>query len=193
MSLPLQEAEELRQRLWGVFGVTGPFPFRDLRLPVERVRLGSTSGLVAGLGGAAGVAGGRGVEAPTGSYQWLLFDTFSGNVPAGAAEFSVAGPPIGFSGAITEVDVIASDPGSTWQMQISVDGQGSIFRTSQALVPLDGEGFFRPTPPGFWPETEGLVFPLPTSGLVPRVRVTRDHDLEPALTLRVLIVAHPLF
>lgn len=189
--LNLFETEDLEERIIGRFRLPGPWPGRDLTTKSHLIRLsgGASRPGIAGLPGPGEFA----PSVPRSSYQWLFFDTLSGTLPAGVATFDFDGPPIPFVGAITEVDVIASDPGVTWQMQISVQGQGPIFRTSQPLESLDAEGFFKPTPPGFWPETEGLVFALPASGLMPHLRFTRDTDLEVNLTVRVLIVAHPSF
>lgn len=193
MSLALLLASELRDILRGLRPVTGPFLGRDLRTGTERLRLSGTGG--AGVSGVVGVGPGPppGGFAPSASYQWLLFETIDGNVPAGAAEFTFEGETIPFVGAITEVDVVSSEPVDQWQMRLEVSGQGPIFRTQQSGEILIDQGWFRPTPPGFWPETEGLVFPLPSPGSRPIVRVRRVGGGVANLTLRVLIVAQPSF
>jgi hypothetical protein len=146
---------------------------------------------VVGALGSAGASALVGEGVPNSSYQWLFFNTISGNDPVGSQSFTFFGPAIPFAGAITEVDVVATDPGDQWHMRLSVDTVGTIFRTSQPTDVLIEDGWFRPTPPGFWPETEGLVFTLPASGLVPQIQLRRLSDTAPNLTLRVLIVAQP--
>ncbi len=183
-------AEDVRLRLWTLFDIAGPFLGREFRVGTNDLRLSGGS-VSLGPGGISPAV--LGASSPRASYQWLLFETLDGSQPKGPTTFEFAGPPIGFVGAITEVDVVSSDPGTDWRMQISVDGQGSIFQSSQSSEILPEAGFFRPTPPGFWPETEGLTFPLPAPGLVPRIKVFRSTKKPKNLTLRVLIVAHPSF
>lgn len=179
-----------QQELLKLFPFPGPGVPRFSGLPKGRIVLNSEA--AAALAGAIGGGAGSSLVAPVPSYQWLFFDTLDGGVPAGAAAFTFDGPPIPWIGAITEVDVISSEPGTFWQMRLSVPGQGSVFRTTQETDQLLEEGFFRPTPPGFWPETESLVFPLPVSGLVPRLEFRRLSDTAPNLTIRVLVVAQPM-
>ncbi len=188
-ALSLLIAAQLRDRLDGPYQIQGPFLGRDLRVNSDKIRLSGTT--VSGMAGLT--PGSIGALAPRSSYQWLFFETIDGAVPAGAQDFAFEGPPIPFVGAITEVDVIATDPTNDWQMRVSLDGYGTIFKTSQSALILEGDGFFRPTPPGFWPETEGLTVPIDQSGRIPRIEVRRNSDTAPSLTLRVLIVAHPAF
>ena len=193
MSLPLLIASELRDILRGLHPFSGPFLGRDLRTGTDRLRLSGTGG--AGVPGVVGLPPGPppGGFAPSASYQWLLFEEIDGGGAAEEELFTFTGPTISFVGAITEVDVISSDPGTAFQMRISVSGQGPIFRTQQSADILIDQGWFRPTPPGFWPETEGLVFPLPGPGSSPVVEVRRVGRSKNNLTLRVLVVAHPSF
>lgn len=193
MSLAILLAGELRDILRGLHPFTGPFLGRDLRTGTERLRLSGTGG--SGVPGVVGVGPGPppGGFAPSASYQWLLFETVDGGGAPAEELFTFTGPTIPFVGAVTEVDVISSDPGTAWQMRISISGQGPIFRTSQSADILIDQGWFRPTPPGFWPETEGLVFPLPSPGSSPVVEVRRVGRSLNNLTLRVLVVAHPSF
>lgn len=191
MSLSVEFSAVLRDLIRGAFDMTGPFLGRDLRTQTSRVRLAGTGGV--GIEGVVGLGPGPppGGFAPSASYQWLLFETIDGSVPAGAQEFTFEGPTIPFIGAVTEVDVIASEPVDQWQMKIEISGQGPIFRTTQSAETFIDEGWFRPTPPGFWPDTEGLVFPLPTGGSRPVVKVRRITGAVANLTLRVLLVAQP--
>lgn len=190
--LPLIEADRLRAILTGPFEIQGPFIGRDLSTNSNRIRVGGSSATLGGLGGAL-PGGGLAAVPPRASYQWLFFHELDGASPAGPTTFTIEGPPIGFVGAITEVDVTSqSDPGN-WQMRISLEGYGSIFQTSQPLVTLTESGFFRPTPPGFWPETEGLVVPIDSAGRKPVLEFFRPGSVSPNLLVRVLIVAHPAF
>ena len=191
MSLSVEFSAVLRDLILGAFDMTGPFLGRDLRTQTSRVRLSGTGGV--GIEGVVGLGPGPppGGFAPSASYQWLLFETIDGSVPAGAQEFTFEGPTIPFIGAVTEVDVIASEPVDQWQMKIEISGQGPIFRTTQSQETFIDEGWFRPTPPGLWPDTEGLVFPLPTGGSRPVVKVRRITGAVANLTLRVLLVAQP--
>ena len=193
MSLSVELSAVLRDLILGAFDMTGPFLGRDLRTQTAKLRLAGTGGV--GIEGVVGLPPGPppGGVAPTASYQWLLFETIDGSVPAGAAEFVFEGPTIPFVGAVTEVDVIASEPVDQWQMKVEISGQGPIFRTTQSAETFIDEGWFRPTPPGFWPETESLVFPLPSGGSRPVVKVRRVSSAVANLTLRVLLVAQPSF
>lgn len=188
MSLSFPRAAELRDILRGEFPIAGPFLGRDLSIDTTKLRLSGTGGA-----GAFGIGPGLppGGVAPRASYQWLLFETIDGGSPSGAQEFIFEGETIPFVGAITEVDVIAEEKLDDWQMRIEVSGLGPIFRTSQSAEIFIDQGWFRPTPPGFWPETEGLVFPLPSPGSRPVIRFRRTEDNLKNLTIRVLIVAHP--
>ncbi len=188
MSLDLITTEDLRLRLWGLFDEAGPFQGRDLSVGSGRIRLGETSVSRGSLGLSAGLGGPR---APRPSYQGLFFDTVSGSVPAGEQEFNFELDGIPFVGAITEVDVIAEPPIGLWQMKLELEGEGTIFRVRQDDEVLPGAGWFRPTPPGFWPETEGITFPVSSSGRRPIISVRRPDDAQPNLILRVFIVAHP--
>lgn len=191
MSLSLEFTAVLRDVLLGAFDAAGPFLGRDLRTQSDKVRLSGTGGV--GIAGTVGLGPGPppGGFAPSASYQWLLFETIDGSVPPGLQEFTFEGPTIPFVGAVTEVDVIASEPVDQWQMKVEISGQGPIFRTTQSQEIFIDEGWFRPTPPGFWPETEGLVFPLPSGGSKPVVKVRRITGGVANLTLRVLLVAQP--
>ncbi len=193
MSLEVELAAELRDILRGEFPTSGPFVGRDLRTQSDKVRLSGTGGV--GIAGTVGLPPGPppGGIAPRASYQWLLFETIDGSVPGGAAEFTFEGETIPFVGAITEVDVVSSVPVDQWQMRVEVSGLGPIFRTQQSAETFIDQGWFRPTPPGFWPETEGLVFPIPSPGSRPIIRVRRITDGVSNLTLRVLLIAHPVF
>jgi len=193
LSLSVEFSAVLRDLIRGAFDMTGPFIGRDLRTQSQKVRLSGTGGV--GIEGVVGLGPGPppGGIAPSASYQWLLFETIDGGVPAGAQEFVFEGETIPFVGAVTEVDVIASEPVDQWQMRIEISGQGPIFRTTQSQEILVDQGWFRPTPPGFWPETEGLVFPLPAPGSRPVVKVRRIASGVANLTLRVLVVAQPSF
>lgn len=189
--LDLVETEDLEERILGRFRLAGPFVGRDLRVFSQNVRLGGS----VGRPGLPGIPAGdeAGPQAPTGSYQWLFFEEISGVSPAGPQTFEFLGPPIGFVGAVTEVDVSKEMAGGAWQMQVGIDGVGPIFRTSQADEQLFAEGFWRPIPLQFWPETEGIVFPLPSAGLRPKLVFRRPDDVQPNLLIKVLIVAHPIF
>ena len=132
-----------------------------------------------------------GVVVPRASYQWLLFEELDGGAPAGAQTFEFTGPNIPVVGAITEVDLFTTDDVGQWQIQIGVESLGSIFKTTQSQEQLTEEGYFRVLPKGFWPETEGLTFPIPSSGLRPRIRIRREDAVQPNLRIRVLMVAHP--
>ncbi len=190
MSLPIEKAEDLRIRLWGLFDQLGPFLGRDLSVQSRAIRLAGGSGIAGGVAGLPGVSVPR---APSASYQWLHFANLDGAVPAGEQLITIEGEPIPFIGAITEVDIQVEPTISQWQMQVGVVGLGSIFRTSQPREPLTEAGFFRPIPAGFWPETEGLTFPVPSSGLRPYVKFFRPDDRQRNLTVRIFIVAHPSF
>lgn len=180
------EAEDLRLRLLGLFDPPGPFIGRDLRVASGRIRLAGGSG-VPGLGlGGVSVA-----RVPRASYQWLHFDEVDGGDPAGEQTFTFEGENIPFVGAITEVDLFTDDDKGDWQVQIGVNGIGSIFRTSLPDEVLEDAGFFRIPKKGFWPETEGLTFPLPSPGLTPFIKLRRPDGAQKNLTYRLLLVAHP--
>ncbi len=190
MALSIEKAEDLRIRLWGLFDQLGPFLGRDLSVQSRKIRLAGGSGIAGGVAGLPSVSAPR---APSASYQWLHFDKIDGAIPAGAQTFLLEGEPIPFIGAITEVDVQVEPKVSQWQIQVGVAGLGSIFRTSQPLEPITEAGFFRPIPAGFWPETEGITFPIPASGLRPFVKIFRPDNRQRNLTIRIFIVAHPAF
>ncbi len=190
MGLPTLIAEDLRLRLTGLFDLAGPFVARDLSIGTGRVRLGGGTSALGGLGGVPGIGG---VPPPRASYQWLLFEEVDGGSPSGEQTFTFLGPAIPFVGAITEVDLITEDTKGEWQVNIEVEGLGPIFRTSQSGEVLTEAGFFRPLPQGFWPETEGLTFPLPAPGYVPRFRIRRPDASQKNMRFRLFIVAHPAF
>lgn len=172
-------------RLLGLFPEAGPFIGRNLFVDTRGVRLGGSS---VTLGGPLGLGG---PVVPRASYQWLLFEELDGGQPAGAQTFEFRGPNIPFVGAITEVDLFTNSDVGEWQIQMSVEGLGSIFKSSQSGEILSEEGFFRVLPAGFWPETEGLTFPIPSSGARPLIRFRRETSKEKNIVVRVLIVAHP--
>ncbi len=179
-------AEDLRLRLLGLFEFPGPFIGRDLRVASGRIRLAGGSG-VPGLGlGGVPIA-----RVPRASYQWLHFDEVDGGEPEGPQIFTFFGEMIPFVGAITEVDFFTDNDEGDWQIQIGVVGQGSIFRTTLPDENLEDAGFFHVPQRGFWPETEGLTFPLPAPGLTPFIKLRRPGDSEENLRYRLLIVAHP--
>lgn len=182
---------EIQELLNDVFRFPAAGISRPLQVRPSKISLGGDGTTVIGVDSDGNPILEDEPEVPQGSYQWLFFETLDGAVPAGPTTFTIRGEPIPFRGAITEIDVMSSDPGADWQMRISLEGQGSIFRSSQAPVTLAGGGFFRPTPPGFWPETEGVVYPIPVSGAVPILEFFRATSVAPLLTVRVLIVAHP--
>lgn len=190
MALTLLKAEDLRIRLLGLFDLAGPFVARDLSVRSGRIRLGGGTSALGGLGGLPGIGG---VPPPRASYQWLLFEEIDGGSPAGEQIFTFEGPSIPFVGAVTEIDLIAEGGTGNWQVNIEIAGLGPIFRTSQSGEDLAEAGFFRPIPPGFWPETEGITFPLPGPGYVPRIRFRRPDSAQANLVFRLFMVAHPAF
>ena len=182
----------IRDDLQRVFVVPPPpLDPRILEVQSARIKFGAGLGSRIQASLAAGGDPALPVPAPSPSWQWLFFQTLDGGVPAGAQRFSFRSEPIPFVGAITEIDVVSTDPGSDWQMRLSVEGVGPIFKTTQPTDLLRGAGFFRPTPPGFWPETEGLVFPLTSSGQVILLEFDRLSNVAPNLTVRVLVIAQP--
>ncbi len=185
--MPERSQHSTQQKLLDLFPPPGLFLAKFRSVGSTKLRLNSegASALAGAIGGA------EAPYIPTPSFQWLFFDTIDGASPAGAQTFSFESPPIPFIGAITEVDVISTEPGADWQMRLSVPGQGPIFHTTQPTDILTADGWFRPTPPGFWPETEGIVFPLPVSGSKVLLEFARTQASGLNLTVRVLIVAHP--
>lgn len=190
MALSLVRAEDLRIRLLGLFEDAGPFVARDLSVRTGRVRLGGGTSALGALGGVPGIGG---VPPPRASYQWLLFEELDGSAPAGEQTFTFDGPAIPFVGAVTEVDLITEKTKGDWQVAIEIAGLGPIFRTTQAGEDLVGAGFFRAIPEGFWPETEGITFPLPGPGYQPRIRIRRPDAAQKNLVFRLFMVAHPAF